>query len=232
MRGLRIFSIVFVVLLVILVAADFIGRSVAETKIAEAFQKNLATTSAPDVSVGGFSVLAQAVGGTYSQITIRSDAVPVQDVGTVGLDIDASDIDLPLSKLLDGDLTNLVVGTAVARVDLPVSVVADKLGGDVKLSSLGGTKIAVEADQTVAGVTIPIKGELEISAAAGVVDVKVDDLKAFGVGLPSAALAALSDQLTFSFDLPPVVKAITLTDIAIAGDTITLTGSGTNVPLN
>ncbi len=106
-RKLLILLAVLLVLVVVVVGVDIGGRAFAESKAGETIATQTGTT-APDVTIHGFSFLAQAVPGHYSQITVHSTDLRIGPLTGIAATVELYDVDFPLSDATKGNTSRLV----------------------------------------------------------------------------------------------------------------------------
>lgn len=239
MKAFKVLGVLLILLVAVAFAVDRIGVSVAEAKVASTFQQKYDLATKPDVSINGFPFLTQAISGTYGDVRINARDVPVQEIGKVDVKLRAEQLELPLNDAISGNVSRVPVGHATATLSAPFSAVAARVAQDVgenavkgvKVTSLGGNKVQVTVTREVLGVAIPISAQIDITATGGKVSFAILKLSAAGIEVPAAIKSELSNQLTFSFDLPPIVASFDLTEITVVNDVISLTGKADNLVL-
>lgn len=123
-RGKRI-VIVLVVLLGLLVGADFAAAAFAEHTVSQQAREQLGLAQDPAVTVHGFPFATQALSGEYDHISVSADGVPVQDVlRDVSLSAELRDVKAPLSDLAGGNVQAITIGDLEAQVTLKASDIA------------------------------------------------------------------------------------------------------------
>src|SRR5882672_1179608 len=78
-KAIRRLVIVLVVLIGLLVVADFASAAIFEHEVSKRARTQFGLSDDPSVTVGGFSFLLQAFSGTYDKITVDAKGVPVKD---------------------------------------------------------------------------------------------------------------------------------------------------------
>ena len=217
MRKLLVF---LVVLILLVVGVDVGGRLFAESKAAQAIGRQTGTT-APTVSIHGFSFLAQALPGKYSHITLTSSAIALGPIDGVAASAELYDVVLPLGDAINGDTKNLTAARADVVGTLPAATVA-------ALFALAGTRISagpngairIGTTVSVAGQSIPVTADLVSSYSSGALHLNAKNITADGFTLPD--VAQVSQDL--SLDLP-------LKDLPFTVRTATLTAAGANLVL-
>jgi DUF2993 family protein len=109
--------ITLVVVLALLVGADFGAAAIAEYQVAKRAKTAFDLTDDPAVTINGFPFLTQAIGGDYSHITVDAKGVPIKDIlKDVEIHADLRDVTAPLSDLLAGKTDSIVVKDMEAQV--------------------------------------------------------------------------------------------------------------------
>ncbi|WP_019818929.1 LmeA family phospholipid-binding protein [Saccharomonospora saliphila] len=116
--------IVLVVLLGLLVGADFAAAAFAEHTVSQKAREQLGLSDDPAVTIHGFPFTTQALSGNYSHISVSADGVPVQQLRDVSLDADLHDVSAPLSDLTAGNVRDIEVGRLAGRITLKDSDIA------------------------------------------------------------------------------------------------------------
>jgi hypothetical protein len=109
--------ITLVVILALLVAADFGAAAIAEYQVSKRARTAFSLTDDPAVTINGFPFLTQAISGDYTHITVDAKGVPIKDIlKDVEIHAELRDVRAPLSDLLAGRTDNIVVGDMEAQV--------------------------------------------------------------------------------------------------------------------
>lgn len=122
--GRRVRRIVTVVLVVaaVLVGADLAGAAFAEHTVSQKAREQLNLDSDPEVGIGGFPFLTQAISGEYGHITVEAKSVPVQDVlNDVDVKAELYDVGAPLTDLTQGNVDNITIDRVEGEVKLKAS---------------------------------------------------------------------------------------------------------------
>jgi hypothetical protein len=102
--------ITLVVLLALLVGADFASAAIAEYQVSKRAKAAFGLADDPAVTVNGFPFLTQAIGGEYSHITVDAKGVPIKNIlKDVEVHADLREVRAPLSDLLAGRTDSIVV---------------------------------------------------------------------------------------------------------------------------
>jgi hypothetical protein len=102
--------ITLVVLLALLVGADFGGAAIAEYQVSKRAKAAFGLADDPAVTVNGFPFLTQAISGEYDHITVDAKGVPIKNIlKDVEVHADLRGVQAPLSDLLAGRTDSIVV---------------------------------------------------------------------------------------------------------------------------
>lgn len=121
-RRVRKTVTIVVVVAAVLVGVDFAGAAFAEHTVSQKAREQLALDNDPEVGIGGFPFLTQAISGEYGHITVEAKSIPVQDVlQDVDVKAELYDVDAPLSDLTQGNVNNITIGRAEGAITLKAS---------------------------------------------------------------------------------------------------------------
>ena len=228
-RWMWVLIIVVVVLLGLTVAADRVGVSVAQGKVADELGKRAPFTEQPDVSIEGFPFITQAVSGTYDHITVDGDRISYQGFASAGFHADLRGVHVSASDAINGKVTEIPVDSATGWIVLPFSEVS-KLGLDEQVVSLNlsrsGDDLVVSGKVSVPSLSISgeVKASGKITVNGNKLTVQVKDASVAGVALPPAALQAIEQQLGFSYDLPRLPYGLEIAGIDVLDNGVRVSG--------
>jgi hypothetical protein len=121
-KKVRRLVITLVVLLGLLVVADFSAAAIFEYQVSKRARDQFGLADDPSVKVGGFSFLAQAVSGEYSHVTIDAKGVPVEDtLQDLEVHIEMRDVQAPLGELVSGSLKEVKIREVEGQVKVKAS---------------------------------------------------------------------------------------------------------------
>lgn len=235
---MRKLLIALVVLVVLLVAADFGGRAYAEYRAAQAIDQEADGQVASDVSIDGFPFLWQAVRGRYPEVVVTATTTRQGAVAGARAEADLQDVTLPLSDVMSGTVDNLSAQSSVLRAYLPLSSLSAAIAQNstdhsaVNFSPGADGGVQVSTTVTVLGQQIPLSGTASISIADDSLRISVSDLQAAGVSLTGSdqqAAGASADRLeqALTTTVPLNWLPFTVTDgnVSVAGNDLVLTVS-------
>jgi len=121
-------AISLVLLLGLLVAADYGAASFAEYQVSQQVRKQLKLAEDPAVRMHGFPFLTQAVAGDYKDVEIAAKAVKVGQLNELGVEANLHHARLPLNNVVAGKVDRIDVDELVGRVKLKASDVGRIIG--------------------------------------------------------------------------------------------------------
>lgn len=136
-RGVKRTIIALLVLIGLLIAADYAVASVAEHQVSQKMRQKLALTEDPSVTVRGFPFSVQALRGDYEEVVVSAERLTVGPLREVGAQAVLHHVRIPLSDLLSS-------GDKTLRVDETIGA-ARINGTDLGRQLPGVTKLGIEA---------------------------------------------------------------------------------------
>ncbi|HEV8560839.1 MAG TPA: DUF2993 domain-containing protein [Actinophytocola sp.] len=110
------------VLIGLLVAADFGAAAIAEHEVSKRARTQFGLDDDPSVTIHGFSFLLQAVSGEYDDVEVKATGVPVKNaLRDVEVHVDLRGAKAPLGDLLSGDTKGIQVRKADGQVTVKAS---------------------------------------------------------------------------------------------------------------
>lgn len=216
MRRLLIFLLVLAGLFV---AADRVALVFAERAVAERIQVREGLAQRPQVSIGGFPFLTQAVAGDYHSISVlvvglRRDGLMLNRVA-----LTLRGVHVPLSAVLHRTLGSIPIDSASGSVAIGYA----ELNADLPRVSVsyGGSPGSVRLRSRV----LPVSGVAEVTVSGDVVAASVRQARAAGVALPVGGLA-------FSVQLPSLPFGVRLTAVTSGPGGVSVAAAGTGLTLN
>lgn len=160
------FLVALAVLLALALVADRAAAAFAARAVAQQAQAEAGLAAEPEVGIGGFPFLTQALAGRYEQVTVRATDVPAGEVRLSGFEAVLTGVQVPLRDALSG----AVVAVPVSGVRARALVAYDELtrrSGDraLTVAPAGGDRVRVTGQVEVLG---------QVLSAAAVSRVEVD----------------------------------------------------------
>ncbi|MGH3828480.1 MAG: LmeA family phospholipid-binding protein [Pseudonocardiaceae bacterium] len=247
------------VIVALLVAADFGATAVAEHAVATRLRQRLGLPSDPSVRINGFPFLTQAVAGRYGSIDVRASGVSVDQLHDLDVEATLYDVDAPLHEMISGNLQSVRVGRVDGRVRVKDADLGRAIGIDdlqiqqpseqeIKELSPPGTPapengvpsdrapIRLVATINVAGQPIEVIGLGVIELIGGVVRITTRDVRLSRDGGAEAGLPSGIRQTvlkTLSTDVTPggLPFAVTPTKVWVRTGSVVVAGTATDVTL-
>lgn len=116
--------IVLVVLVGLLVGADFAAAAFAEHTVSQKAREQLGLSEDPAVEIHGFPFTTQALSGEYDHISIGAQGVRVQDLQDVAVRADLHGVTAPISDLTAGNVDNIRIDRLAGEITLKASDIA------------------------------------------------------------------------------------------------------------
>ncbi|GAA0506130.1 hypothetical protein GCM10011581_47900 [Saccharopolyspora subtropica] len=121
-------AIALVILIGLLVAADFGAAAFAEYQVAKRMAAQLQLRETPDVRINGFPFLTQAVAGDYRDVQVAANAVHVAQFNELGIEADLHHARVSTAEVLAGTADRITVDQLTGRVKLRASDIARIIG--------------------------------------------------------------------------------------------------------
>jgi len=222
--------VALVVLLLLLVGADRVAEQVAEGRIADQLAADLSST--PQVEVGGFPFLTQALSGRYRTITVSGDSASRDGVRISDFTADLSGVQVPLSDALGGRVSDVPVdrlrGTAlITYADFARS--ADVRGLEL---SPDGDQVRVTGPLSVLGQDLTVTALSDVALEGEQVLLTAQSFEVNGSPVSSVVSGALSGRLDLRVDVDELPYDLRLTDVETGERGIELSGTARDVVLS
>lgn len=216
-------------LLAVLIAGDRVANAVAERTLGNALQSELSTPARPDVDIGGFPFVAQALGGSFKEVQVAAENATVRDGETT----------VPLAQL-NATLTDITASNRFADV-VAGRGQATALVDWASLSSLAGQQVSYQADDRMrVDFTVPIgrlsiegsiTGRPVLDAQNQTISVADPQVSVADVDVPEAVVDTVSRTVLQPYPIQDLPYDIRVSDLTVQPDGISLTGIGQDIPL-
>lgn len=184
---LRRILIPLFILVALFVVADRVAVHYADRVVAQRIQRDQALSSKPDVSIGGFPFLTQAIGGRYDDVTVTLHDVRRGPVRVDRLTAHLNGVHVSLGAVFSQHLNSVPVDRATAQVFVAFADLNAYLGPRHITVSADGRLLHVSGTVTVAGHTISASGQGRLSVSGDSVRVSAEQGLGFDIpltGLP------------------------------------------------
>ncbi|GAA3880405.1 hypothetical protein GCM10022243_51270 [Saccharothrix violaceirubra] len=248
-RGRRL-VVVLLVLVGLLVAADFGLAAAGEYQVAQKMRAKFGLSEDPHVRINGFPFLAQAVAGDYRDIEISASGVPVNDqLRDLEIKANLYHVRIGLSPLLSGDTSDAridqVKGTVKIKasdVNRLVNVVTPFTDMSIEPAELPGFPVSAKQAGVKLGGNTTVAGRKLRITATGVVtlldggrvqitttDVQLDDTS---LGALAEVLGAVRQALSVTVDPGNLPFKVTPTSVKVESGALTVEGTVNDIPLD
>jgi hypothetical protein len=225
-RGLG-WLIALVVVIVVLVGADFVARAVAENVAATQFQKQGNLTNKPDVTIEGFPFLTQVAGKNFSDIKVSAANEKEGPVTITSIDATATGVHLNSYSFNSGEIGN-ISGTLLIDFASLGNTLTNQIG------ALGTLLNGAGLDLTAAGPT-EVKASMNLLVTTGSATWRVSRLSPTELnialvgssGLPSSLLSSIQNV---DIPIPKLPLGLTIDSVRVSPSGVIGTISGSNVP--
>lgn len=229
MRGVAIF---LVVLLGLLLALDRFGVAYAEDRVAAQLQEELALSSTPEVDITGFPALTQAIAGRYDDVRLRLDSADVAGLSDLDVVVELHGLRITLAELFSEEVEAIPVERIDGAVSVPYATVAEQIGDGVTVAR-GDGGVTVTDTFEVLGQDVPVSGTGEVTVVGPQqLAVTVVALNLAGVDIPEFLIEQLQEQLSFTYELPPLPFGLTITDARATADGFDVTAEATDAVID
>lgn len=228
-RTVMIAVISVLAVLAVLIAGDRVANAVAQNTLAGALQSELSTATKPEVQVGGFPFVTQALGGSFSSVQVTADNATVTGGDTT---VTIAHLDATLTSITATDrYQNIVAGGGEATALLDWASV----------SSLVGQRMSYEADDRMRmDFTVPIgqlnieghlTGRLQLDVGQQTITITEPQVSVASIDVPQSVVEAVSRIVLRPYTLGDLPYDIELTGMTAQPDGVLLSGTGQNIPL-
>jgi hypothetical protein len=210
-------GIILVVLFGLLVVADRITVSVADSAVAKriADQSPFAGTDVkPHVSIKGFPFLTQALAGKYDDIEVTGDALTIEQVHGIHLDAHMHGVHVPLSNAIDRNVKSLPIDHLDAAAVIPYTEVARRTGiQGLQLSDNHGA-LHVELAVSMAPVgNVTASADADLHVSGNHVSYTVRQIVVNGQPVPDSAIPQLEKAMNGALILPTLPYHLRVTGV-------------------
>lgn len=238
-------AIVLVVLVGLLVAADFGTAAIAEYQVSKRLRGNLNLPTDPAVRINGFPFLLQAFAGDYRDVDVTADGVAVARLSNLGIDATLHHVRVPFSALVSGSVRTVRIDDVVGRVRIRTA----ELKRLIDVEDLAVDKVS-DRDRTAAGRPVPANavkltgtvdllgqrtGVLVIASlglAGGQVQIQAHTVRVQGQALPAAAEQTVLRLFTIQLDPGALPFNVTPTAVRADAGSLVVEGTARDVVIN
>jgi len=223
------------VLAVLLIGADRAAAWAAQRDLAAAIQQSQDLAETPQVHIGGFPFLTQAISGNYQQVDVTVADLPTQSGLQVNqLQARLSGVHLPLRNVIAGDVQQVPVDTVTASAHATFAsldaAVAQQISSDrltVHFGAGPSGALSITGDLATPLGHVTVQGQARLTVSDG--RIQIAPVPGSLDGLPSAVRDEVARLLTVQVDLPGLPLGFKPTGVQVGGSGITVSAEATNV---
>jgi hypothetical protein len=209
---------IIIVLAILLVIANFVGKAVAENDMADQFTANGFPVK-PSVDIEGFPFLTQVVQKDFKKVVITASNIPAGPVTISSLK--ATLTGMHLNKSWNGATIDQLTATAFISLNSLTGGISSALGDAASLTGVPDGPDKLKVTGTVLG-----------ASASGVVVIKQTGPQQITVELPTAGGlvgSLIGSAASFTINLPAgVPPSLRITGLALDGNGLTLSAGATD----
>jgi hypothetical protein len=165
-------AIILVVLVGLLVVADFGAAAAAEYQVSKRLRSYLDLRDDPAVRVHGFPFLLQAFSGDYPNVEVAAEGVNVARLNDLGVEATLHHVRVPFSDLVSGSVQTVHIDEVVGRVRIRATEL-QKLINSVQGLRVEDLRVeeVTNRDRSAAGQQVPdnavkLSGVIDLSGVA------------------------------------------------------------------
>jgi hypothetical protein len=211
-------------------AADRGAEAVAEDRVAQLVAERGGLAGRPQVEIGGFPFLTQAVGGRYDDVRISLTGADLGQPEGTSADVSLRGVEVALSDVLSGSVQQVPVERVDGTATLSYALLAEQLGPGTTVTR-DGDRLRVQRTLEVAGVSVPLTATGTVSLDGDTLVVDVDDASGAGVDVPDVLVDQVSDALDVRYRIPQLPFGLQVTGVAPVDDGVRVRVEATDTVL-
>lgn len=244
------------VLVGLLVAADFGAAALAESAVSRQMREQIGLRDDPQVRINGFPFITQALAGSYSSIDVSAPRLQVGALQEVEVTAQLRDVEAPLSEVLgpgprtlrvgsaDGtvrigpdDIERLIGSVERLRIETVDAEALERLvedGGEASLLDIDPDRVARLVGTTqVLGASTEVAVLVVLELADGTVSVVPRDVRLGGAREPLPAVVQDIVRERFAVEVDPgsLPLQVTPDELRAVDGVLEVSGSATDLVL-
>ncbi|MGH3630468.1 MAG: LmeA family phospholipid-binding protein [Sciscionella sp.] len=203
---MRKLIITLIVIIGLLVGADFALAAAADYKVGKLLRSKLAVTETPKVTVHGFPFITQALAGDYRDTSVRAAGISVGDSLTdLQVAAELHDTRVPFSDLVSGSVRTVTVDRLTGKVRITAGDIA-RLASNSSLGELlhpSNVTVGEASSKQVLGTSTPPlawrQGKETGLSLAGTLDIAGEQTRITGyalVGFSGSTITISTKKIT------------------------------------
>ncbi len=227
---MRALLVVLLLLGGLLLAADRGAEAFAEDRVAQLVAERGGLAGRPEVEIGGFPFLTQAVGGRYDDVRIGLTGADLGQPEGTRADVSLRGVQVALSDVLSGSVQQVPVERVDGTATLAYALLAAELGPGTTVTR-NGDGLRVQRTVEVAGVSVPLTATGTVSLDGDTLVVDVEDASGAGVDVPDLLVDQVDDALDLRYPIPQLPFDLQVTGVAPADDGVRVQVEATDTVL-
>ena len=227
---MRALLVVLLLLGGLALAADRGAEAVAEDRVAQLVAERGGLVGEPEVEMGGFPFLPQAVGGRYDDVRIALTGADLGQPEVTRAHVALRGVEVALADVLAGSVQEIPVERVDGTATLPYGLLAAQVGPGTTVTP-DGDRLRVQRTVEVAGVGVRLAATGTLSLDGDTLVVDVDDASGAGVDVPEILVDRVSDTLDLRYRLPQLPFGLQVTGVAPADDGVRVEVEATDAVL-
>ena len=227
---MRALLVVLLLLGGLALAADRGAEAFAEDRVAQLVAERGGLAGRPEVEIGGFPFLTQAVGGRYDDVRIGLTGADLGQPEGTRADVSLRGVQVALSDVLSGSVQQVPVERVDGTATLAYALLAAELGPGTTVTR-NGDGLRVQRTVEVAGVSVPLTATGTVSLDGDTLVVDVEDASGVGVDVPDVLVDRVGDALDLSYRIPQLPFGLQVTGVAPADDGVRVQVEATDTVL-
>ena len=227
---MRALLVVLLLLGGLLLAADRGAEAFAEDRVAQLVAERGGLAGRPEVEIGGFPFLTQAVGGRYDDVRIGLTGADLGQPEGTRADVSLRGVQVALSDVLSGSVQQVPVERVDGTATLAYALLAAELGPGTTVTR-NGDGLRVQRTVEVAGVGVPLTATGTVSLDGDTLVVDVEDATGAGVDVPDLLVDQVDDALDLRYRIPQLPFGLQVTGVAPADDGVRVQVEATDTVL-
>lgn len=238
-------AIVLVVLVGLLVVADFGAAAAAEYQVSKRLRSYLDLRDDPAVRIHGFPFLLQAFSGDYPDVDVAAEGVNVARLSGLGVEATLHHVRVPFSDLVSGSVQTVRIDEVVGRVRVRAAELQKLINAeDLRVEEVtnrdrnaagqrvpdNAVKLSGTTDVLGQRTTVTVIASLEL--VGGQVQVQAHTVRVNGQSLPAAVEQSVLRMFTVRLDPGILPFRVTPTAVHADGNALVVEGTAPGVVLN
>jgi hypothetical protein len=222
---------VLLLLVGLVLGADRVGEEVAEDQVARVVAERAGLAGAPDIEIGGFPFLTQAVAGRYEDVRVSLTGADLGQPEGTSADVSLQGVRVALSDVLSGSVQQVPVERVDGTASLSYDLLAQQLGPGATVAR-EGDGLRVERTVEVSGVTVPLIATGSVALDGDTLVVDVDEVTSAGVDVPGFLTDQVSDALDLRYGIPALPFGLQITGVTAGDDGVRIAVTATDTVLS